>query len=133
MLLLGNYQKMDQNSIFSQQGSYFYRRNTNRKAKPCCTDFPLGHPPPTITWMKEESREDILWIKPDTPGYKLASSNMHHSLILLDVKKKFSGAYTCIATNKAGQSICTANVEVADGKSLLQHKHFLYISLLCSA
>ncbi|GAB0185061.1 obscurin [Grus japonensis] len=75
-----------------------------------------GHPPPTITWLKEESQEDILWIKPDTPGYKLASSNMHHSLILLDVKKKYSGAYTCIATNKAGQSICTATLEVADVK-----------------
>ncbi|PKK31958.1 obscurin, cytoskeletal calmodulin and titin-interacting RhoGEF, transcript variant X16 [Columba livia] len=75
-----------------------------------------GHPPPAITWMKEESRGDILWIKPDTPGYKLASSNMHHSLILLDVKKKYSGTYTCIATNKAGQSICTATVEVADVK-----------------
>lgn len=45
---------------------------------------------------------------------------MHHSLILLDVKKKYSGAYTCIATNKAGQSICTATLEVADGKSFLK-------------
>lgn len=52
---------------------------------------------------------------------------MHHSLILLDVKRKYSGAYTCIATNKAGQSICTATVEVSDGKSLLQHKHILYL------
>lgn len=78
--------------------------------------------------MKEESREDILWIKPDTPGYKLASSNMHHSLILLDVKKKYSGAYTCIATNKAGQSICTATLEVADGKSLLRHRRVLCVA-----
>lgn len=53
---------------------------------------------------------------------------MHHSLILLDVKKKYSGAYTCIATNKAGQSICTATLEVADGKSLLQYKHILYVT-----
>ena len=53
---------------------------------------------------------------------------MHHSLILLDVKKKYSGAYTCIATNKAGQSICTATLEVADGKSLLQYKHILYLT-----
>lgn len=113
----------------SENWSYL-RENTNRKIKSSFTNFLLGHPPPTITWMKEESREDILWIKPDTPGYKLASSNMHHSLILLDVKKKYSGAYTCIATNKAGQSICTANLEVADGKSLLQHKNFLCISIL---
>uniref|UniRef100_A0A8U7MNR6 Obscurin, cytoskeletal calmodulin and titin-interacting RhoGEF n=1 Tax=Corvus moneduloides TaxID=1196302 RepID=A0A8U7MNR6_CORMO len=112
----------------------FLERFTNKKVKKGASITLSvkveGHPPPTITWMKEESREDILWIKPDTPGYKLASSNMHHSLILLDVKKKYSGAYTCIATNKAGQSICTANLEVADGKSLLQHKHFLYIFLL---
>lgn len=52
---------------------------------------------------------------------------MHHSLILLDVKKKYSGAYTCIATNKAGQSICTATLEVADGKSFLQSKRILYV------
>ncbi|XP_009867916.1 PREDICTED: obscurin-like, partial [Apaloderma vittatum] len=96
----------------------FLERFTNKKVKKGASITLSvkveGHPPPTITWLKEESREDILWIKPDTPGYKLASSNMHHSLILLDVKKKFSGAYTCIATNKAGQSICTATLEVAD-------------------
>ncbi|XP_071285988.1 obscurin-like, partial [Agelaius tricolor] len=98
----------------------FLERFTNKKVKKGASITLSvkveGHPPPTITWMKEESREDILWIRPDTPGYKLASSNMHHSLILLDVKKKYSGAYTCIATNKAGQSICTANLEVADVK-----------------
>lgn len=53
---------------------------------------------------------------------------MHHSLILLDVKKKYSGTYTCIATNKAGQSICTATVEVADGKPSLQYNHTLYFT-----
>ncbi|XP_010182934.1 PREDICTED: obscurin-like, partial [Mesitornis unicolor] len=98
----------------------FLERFTNKKVKKGASITLSvkveGHPPPAITWLKEESREDILWIKPDTPGYKLASSNMHHSLILLDVKKKYSGAYTCIATNKAGQSICTATVEVADVK-----------------
>uniref|UniRef100_A0A8V1A4K7 non-specific serine/threonine protein kinase n=1 Tax=Gallus gallus TaxID=9031 RepID=A0A8V1A4K7_CHICK len=98
----------------------FLERFTNKKVKKGASITLSvkveGHPPPTITWLKEESQEDILWIKPDTPGYKLASSNMHHSLILLDVKKNYSGAYTCIATNKAGQSICTANLEVADVK-----------------
>lgn len=53
---------------------------------------------------------------------------MHHSLILMDVKKKYSGTYTCIATNKAGQSICTATVEVADGKPSLQYTHILYFT-----
>ncbi|XP_010016327.1 PREDICTED: obscurin-like, partial [Nestor notabilis] len=98
----------------------FLERFTNKKVKKGASITLSvkveGHPPPTITWLKEESREDILWIKPETPGYKLASSNMHHSLILLDVKRKYSGAYTCIATNKAGQSICTATVEVSDVK-----------------
>ncbi|KAJ6655088.1 hypothetical protein lerEdw1_005992 [Lerista edwardsae] len=75
-----------------------------------------GSPPPSVTWLKEECHgEDILWIKPDTPGYKLASSNMQHSLILLDVKKGYSGNYTCIASNQAGQSICSASLEVLDG------------------
>uniref|UniRef100_A0A663M3I2 Obscurin n=1 Tax=Athene cunicularia TaxID=194338 RepID=A0A663M3I2_ATHCN len=94
----------------------FLERFTNKKVKKGASITLSvkveGHPPPTITWLKEESQEDIIWIKPDTHGYKLASSNMHHSLILLDVKKKHSGAYTCIATNKAGQSICTATLEV---------------------
>ncbi|XP_053324277.1 obscurin [Spea bombifrons] len=75
-----------------------------------------GIPAPTITWLKEESPEDVLWIKPETPGYKLASSKMHHSLILLDVGTEFSGIYTCIATNKVGQSICSASVEVVEAK-----------------
>ncbi|OCT75409.1 hypothetical protein XELAEV_18030588mg [Xenopus laevis] len=75
-----------------------------------------GIPPPTITWLKEDSPEDVLWIKPETPGYKMASSNRHHSLILLDVGTEFSGTYTCIATNKVGQSICTASVDIAEAK-----------------
>ncbi|KAG9472591.1 hypothetical protein GDO78_018425 [Eleutherodactylus coqui] len=75
-----------------------------------------GIPTPTVTWLKEESPEDVLWIKPETPGYKLACSNMHHSLILLDVGTEFTGTYTCIATNKVGQSICSASVEVLEEK-----------------
>ncbi|XP_075703653.1 obscurin [Rhinoderma darwinii] len=75
-----------------------------------------GVPSPTVTWLKEESPEDVLWVKPETPGYKLASSNMHHSLILLDVGTEFTGTYTCIATNKVGQSICSASVEVLEEK-----------------
>ncbi|KAG2458503.1 OBSCN protein, partial [Polypterus senegalus] len=71
-------------------------------------------PTPLITWLKEESAEDVLWIKPDSPGYKVASSHMQHSLILLDVGKEYSGTYTCIATNKAGQSICSAHLDVEE-------------------
>lgn len=60
--------------------------------------------------------EDVLWIKPDTKGYKMASSGRQHSLILMDVGTEYTGAYTCIATNSAGQSICTAHLEVDESK-----------------
>uniref|UniRef100_A0ABM5GMQ0 Obscurin isoform X5 n=1 Tax=Pogona vitticeps TaxID=103695 RepID=A0ABM5GMQ0_9SAUR len=95
-----------------------------------------GSPPPSVTWLKEESHgEDILWIKSDTPGYKLASSNMHHSLILLDVKKGYSGNYTCIASNEAGQSICSASLEVMDVKeaeSLTQERVMVTEAIMAS-
>ncbi|XP_066483103.1 obscurin isoform X3 [Tiliqua scincoides] len=99
----------------------FLERFTNKKVrKGVSITFSVkveGSPPPSVTWLKEESQgEDILWIKSDTPGYKLASSNMQHSLILLDVKKEYSGNYTCIASNQAGQSICSASLEVQDVK-----------------
>ncbi|XP_061109687.1 obscurin isoform X9 [Conger conger] len=73
-----------------------------------------GSPVPLITWLKEESAEDVLWIKPDTPGYKVAGSDRQHSLILMDVGTQHTGTYTCIATNRAGQSICSAHLEVDD-------------------
>lgn len=72
-----------------------------------------------VSWLKEESMEDVLWIKPDTKGYKIASSGHRHSLILMDVGTEYTGAYTCIATNRAGQSICTAHLEVDDSKKNL--------------
>lgn len=81
-----------------------------------CHLYCLGSPTPTVSWLKEESMEDVLWIKPDTKGYKIASSGRQHSLILMDVGTEYTGAYTCIATNKGGQSVCTALLEVDDGK-----------------
>lgn len=75
-----------------------------------------GSPTPMVSWLKEESIEDVLWIKPDTKGYKIASSGRQHSLILMDVGTEYTGAYTCIATNRAGQSIFTAHLEVDDSK-----------------
>ncbi|KAM4605629.1 obscurin [Polymixia lowei] len=71
-----------------------------------------GSPTPMVSWLKEEAAEDVLWIKPDTKGYKVASSGRQHSLILMDVGTEYTGTYTCIATNRAGQSICTARLEV---------------------
>ncbi|XP_062979003.1 obscurin [Elgaria multicarinata webbii] len=95
-----------------------------------------GSPSPSVTWLKEETHgEDILWIKSDTPGYKLASSNMHYSLILLDVKKEYSGNYTCIASNEAGQSICSASLEVLDVKeaeSLTQERVMVTEAIMTS-
>ncbi|XP_069047285.1 obscurin isoform X20 [Lepisosteus oculatus] len=96
----------------------FLERFTNKKVKKGSSITMSvkveGFPVPMITWLKEESAEDVLWIKPDTPGYKVASSKHQHSLILLDVGREYSGTYTCIATNKGGQSICTAQLEVID-------------------
>ncbi|KAI1901977.1 hypothetical protein AGOR_G00039980 [Albula goreensis] len=80
-----------------------------------------GSPVPLITWLKEESPEDVLWIKPDTPGYKVAGSERQHSLILMDVGKEHNGTYTCIATNKAGQSICSAHLEVDEAAQVEIH------------
>ncbi|MEQ2180711.1 hypothetical protein GOODEAATRI_004024, partial [Goodea atripinnis] len=73
-----------------------------------------GSPTPMVSWLKEKSPEDVLWIKLDTKGYKIASSGRQHSLILMDVDKEYSGIYTCIATNRAGQSLCSAQLEVDD-------------------
>nr|XP_029479284.1 LOW QUALITY PROTEIN: obscurin-like [Oncorhynchus nerka] len=73
-----------------------------------------GSPIPMVTWLKEDSAEDVLWIKPDTKGYKVARSGRQHSLILMDAGSEHAGTYTCIATNRSGQSICTAHFEVED-------------------
>ncbi|KAG7526822.1 obscurin isoform X4 [Solea senegalensis] len=100
----------------------FLERFSNRKVKQG-TSITLsvkveGSPTPMVSWLKEESLEDVLWIKPDTKGYKIASSGRQHSLILMDVGTEYTGAYTCIATNRAGQSICTAHLEVDDTQQL---------------
>ncbi|XP_063074266.1 obscurin isoform X13 [Engraulis encrasicolus] len=81
-----------------------------------------GTPNPMVSWLKEESAEDVLWLKPETEGYKMASSGSQHSLILMDVGKKHQGTYSCIATNRAGQSLCSAHLEVGkepQGKSTM--------------
>ncbi|KAM6989312.1 obscurin [Tautogolabrus adspersus] len=96
----------------------FVERFSNRKVKQG-TSITLsvkveGSPTPMVSWLKEESMEDVLWIKPETKGYKIASSGRQHSLILMDVGTEYTGAYTCIATNRAGQSIFTAQLEVED-------------------
>ncbi|XP_056105328.1 obscurin-like isoform X17 [Rhinichthys klamathensis goyatoka] len=71
-----------------------------------------GSPTPSVNWLKEVSDKDVLWIKADTPGYKVASSGRQHSLILMEVEKNHGGMYTCIATNRAGQSVNTARLDV---------------------
>ncbi|XP_053094487.1 obscurin isoform X5 [Pangasianodon hypophthalmus] len=76
-----------------------------------------GSPTPCVNWLKEEALKDVLWIKADTPGYKIASSGFQHSLILMDVGKEHSGTYTCIASNRAGQSVNTARLDVDQGST----------------
>ncbi|XP_065810254.1 obscurin isoform X2 [Labrus bergylta] len=96
----------------------FVERFSNRKVKQGASITLSvkveGSPTPMVSWLKEESMEDVLWIKPETKGYKIASSGRQHSLILMDVGIEYTGAYTCIATNRAGQSIFTAHLEVED-------------------
>ncbi|XP_060900885.1 obscurin isoform X2 [Labrus mixtus] len=96
----------------------FVERFSNRKVKQGASITLSvkveGSPTPMVSWLKEESMEDVLWIKPETKGYKIASSGRQHSLILMDVGTEYTGAYTCIATNRAGQSIFTAHLEVED-------------------
>ncbi|KAM4728162.1 obscurin [Anableps anableps] len=94
----------------------FIERFSNRKVKQGASITLSvkveGSPTPMVSWLKEKSSEDVLWIKPDTKGYKIASSACQHSLILMDVDKEYTGIYTCIATNRAGQSLCTAQLQV---------------------
>ncbi|XP_043082201.1 obscurin isoform X19 [Puntigrus tetrazona] len=94
----------------------FLERFSNKKVKPGASmTFSVkveGSPTPSVNWLKEVSDKDVLWIKADTPGYKVASSGRQHSLILMEVEKKHAGMYTCIATNRAGQSVNTARLDV---------------------
>lgn len=84
---------------------------------------PVGSPTPCVNWLKEDAPTDVLWIKADTPGYKIASSGFQHSLILMDVGKEHSGTYTCIASNRAGQSINTARLDVGRGLTAFPPGH----------
>ncbi|KAM4798266.1 LOW QUALITY PROTEIN: obscurin-like [Urocitellus parryii] len=72
-----------------------------------------GCPAPTIHWLKEEAERGMLWIGPNTPGYTMASSAQQHSLVLLDVGRQHQGTYRCIATNAAGQALCSASLHVS--------------------
>lgn len=60
----------------------------------------------------------MLWIGRDSPGYTVASSAQQHSLVLLDVGRQHQGTYTCIATNAAGQALCSASLHVSGCESM---------------
>ncbi|XP_071075350.1 obscurin isoform X4 [Desmodus rotundus] len=70
-----------------------------------------GIPAPAVHWLREEA-EQVLWIGPDTPGYTVASSAQQHSLVLLNVGRQHQGIYNCIASNAAGQALCSASLHV---------------------
>ncbi|EFB23668.1 hypothetical protein PANDA_020642 [Ailuropoda melanoleuca] len=72
-----------------------------------------GCPAPAVHWLREEAERGVLWIGRDTPGYTVASSAQQHSLVLLDVGRQHQGTYTCIATNAAGQALCSASLHVS--------------------
>lgn len=59
----------------------------------------------------------MLWIGRDSPGYTVASSAQQHSLVLLDVGRQHQGTYTCIATNAAGQALCSASLHISGCES----------------
>uniref|UniRef100_A0A452G6J3 non-specific serine/threonine protein kinase n=1 Tax=Capra hircus TaxID=9925 RepID=A0A452G6J3_CAPHI len=70
-------------------------------------------PPPAVHWLREEAEQGVLWIGRHTPGYTVASSAQQHSLVLLDVGRQHQGTYTCIASNAAGQALCSAGLHVS--------------------
>ncbi|XP_032190988.1 obscurin isoform X25 [Mustela erminea] len=72
-----------------------------------------GSPAPTVHWLREEAERGVLWIGRDSPGYTVASSAQQHSLVLLDVGRQHQGTYTCIATNAAGQALCSASLHIS--------------------
>ncbi|XP_057396424.1 obscurin [Balaenoptera acutorostrata] len=72
-----------------------------------------GDPPPAVHWLREEAEQGVLWIGRHTPGYTVASSAQQHNLVLLDVDRQHQGTYTCIATNAAGQALCSASLHVS--------------------
>ncbi|XP_077923838.1 obscurin-like [Halichoerus grypus] len=72
-----------------------------------------GCPAPAVHWLREEAERGVLWIGRDVPGYTVASSAQQHSLVLLDVGRQHRGTYTCIATNAAGQALCSASLHVS--------------------
>ncbi|XP_053428299.1 obscurin isoform X19 [Nycticebus coucang] len=72
-----------------------------------------GRPAPAVHWLREQPEGGVLWIGPDTPGYTVASSAQQHSLVLLDVDRQHQGTYTCIATNAAGQALCSASLHIS--------------------
>eukprot|EP00069_Balaena_mysticetus_P009489 bmy_20265T0 len=72
-----------------------------------------GDPPPAVHWLREEAEQGVLWIGRHTPGYTVASSAQQHNLVLLDVDRQHQGTYTCIATNTAGQALCSASLHVS--------------------
>ncbi|XP_032704376.1 obscurin [Lontra canadensis] len=72
-----------------------------------------GSPAPTVHWLREEAGRGVLWIGRDSPGYTVARSAQQHSLVLLDVGRQHQGTYTCLATNAAGQALCSASLHVS--------------------
>ncbi|XP_030171159.1 obscurin isoform X29 [Lynx canadensis] len=72
-----------------------------------------GCPAPAVHWLREEAERGVLWIGHDTPGYTVASSAQQHSLVLLDVGRQHQGTYTCIASNSAGQALCSASLHIS--------------------
>uniref|UniRef100_A0A8C3YS51 Obscurin n=1 Tax=Catagonus wagneri TaxID=51154 RepID=A0A8C3YS51_9CETA len=48
-----------------------------------------------------------------TTASGMENSAQQHSLVLLDVGRQHQGTYTCVATNAAGQALCSAGLHVS--------------------
>ena len=71
-----------------------------------------GKPVPTVEWVKDETAVE------DSPHFSVEDEDGKHSLTISDAGPEDSGIYKCVASNSAGTSIRTFNVNI-EGENIL--------------